>query len=82
MMKAEGARRIDITLQREMLDNYAVVRGYLEYLNQLGSERGFPNLFRLSDTEVINMALKHAAQSIAEEVERDRRFVDQQEGQP
>jgi hypothetical protein len=68
-----SARRIDVTLQGKMLDNYAVVRGYLEHLNQLGAERGFRNLFCLSDTEVINMALNRAASSIAEEAKLERR---------
>jgi hypothetical protein len=69
--KADGARRIDVTLRGEMLDNYAVVRGYLEHLNQLEPLRrlfGDAPAFRLSDTEVINMALDRAASAITEEL--------------
>jgi hypothetical protein len=71
--KAEGARRIDITLRGEMLDNYAVVRGYLEHLNQLARPLavfGNASAFRLSDTEVIAMALRRAASEITEELSR------------
>jgi hypothetical protein len=70
--KAEGARRIDITLRGEMLDNYAVVRSYIEHLNQLVTARGIAALgnapaFRLSDIEVIATALRLAAEAITEE---------------
>jgi len=75
--KAEGARRIDVTLRGKALDNYAVVRGYLEHLNQLVRSRpsvaalyGNAPAFRLSDTEVIDMALKCAADVIAEDLSR------------
>ena len=32
--KAEGARRIDVTLRGESLDDYDTVRGYVEQLNR------------------------------------------------
>jgi hypothetical protein len=73
--KAAGARRIDVTLRGEMLDDYERVRRSLEDLNRLMIERGVFNTprtghdgltvtmrpFRLSDTEVIKFALSIAA---------------------
>jgi hypothetical protein len=60
-LKAEGARRTDITLRGKALDDYATVRRYVEGLNQLIAEREIkqPPL-RLSDTEIIKMALSYA----------------------
>jgi hypothetical protein len=66
--KAEGARRIDVTLSGETLDDYATVRRWLEELNQSAAERkflGFP--IRLSDTEIIKTALRRAASAIQDE---------------
>jgi hypothetical protein len=37
--KAEGARRIDVTLDAKALDDYATVRSYLKGLNRFSSER-------------------------------------------
>jgi hypothetical protein len=64
--KAEGGRRIDVTLHGDMLDDYESVRQWIERLNRIGIERGFSPL-RLSATEVIRIALRHAAASIQEE---------------
>jgi hypothetical protein len=86
-LKAEGARRIDVTLRGKALDDYATVRAWLEGLNRLGIERGIftkPKTgpdgmtftvppFRLSDTEVIKMALSRAASAIWEDEERARK---------
>jgi hypothetical protein len=80
-LKAEGARRIDVTLRGEALDDYSTVRSYIEGLNRLARERGFFNTtktradgtvvklpaIRLSDAEVIKMALSRAASSIQED---------------
>jgi hypothetical protein len=66
--KAEGARRIDVTLSAKALDDYATVRRYIEGLNRIASERkllGFP--IRLSDVEIINRALDKAASAIPED---------------
>jgi hypothetical protein len=61
-LKAEGARRIDITLRGKALDDYATVRLYVEGLNQLIAEREIKQPpIRLSDTEIIKMALSYAA---------------------
>ena len=66
-LKAEGARRIDITLRGKALDDYATVRRYVEGLNQLIAEREIkqPPL-RLSDTDIIKMALSYAADAMRE----------------
>jgi hypothetical protein len=63
--KVKGARRIDVTLTAEALDDYATVRRYVEGLNRLFVERNLPPM-RLSATEIITMALKHAANAIEE----------------
>jgi hypothetical protein len=65
--RAEGARRIDVTLRGKALRDYATVRRYIEDLNRIASERkilGWP--IRLSDTEIINVALDRAASAICE----------------
>jgi hypothetical protein len=41
--RENGARRIDVTLRGEMLDDYATVRRYVEGLNRLCIERGIFN---------------------------------------
>ena len=77
--REDGARRIDVTLKGDMLDDYDTVRRYLEGLNRYTREIKdnnprsplFP--FRLSDTEVIKMALSRAAAAIREEEERARK---------
>jgi hypothetical protein len=72
--KAEGARRIDVTLRGEMLADYASVRSYIEGLNRWFVEHNHPqDRFRLSDTEVIKMALRCAATAIREDEEQARR---------
>jgi hypothetical protein len=73
--KAEGARRIDVTLRGKMLDDYATVRRYIEGLNRIMAERKIPfaEPFRLSDTEVIRMALSTAADHLREEDDKNRR---------
>ena len=66
--KAEGARRLDVTLSGAALDDYATVRQYIEGLNCFASERkifGFP--IRLSDFEIVKIALVRAAASIRED---------------
>ena len=70
-LKAEGARRIDITLRGKALDDYATVRRYVEGLNQLIAEREIkqPPL-RLSDAEIIKMALSYAATPCARRMTR------------
>jgi hypothetical protein len=66
--KAEGARRIDVTLSAQALDDYATVRCYLERLNRIATERNIPMPpFRLSDTEVITAALRRAASAIEDD---------------
>jgi hypothetical protein len=73
MAKAEGARRIDVTLNAEALDDYATVRSFLEGVNRIMAERNLPGtLFRLSATEVINAALRQAAAAIQEEERKAR----------
>jgi hypothetical protein len=68
--KAEGARRIDVTLDAEMLENYATVQAYLKGMNRLFAQRNIRAApFRLSATEVIRMALKRAADSIRDDEE-------------
>jgi hypothetical protein len=52
--RAEGARRIDVTLRGEMLDDYATVRRYIEGLNRFMAERNIAaDPIQLSDTEII-----------------------------
>lgn len=66
--RQDGARRIDVTLKGQMLDDYATVRRYIEGLNRLIRERNMkiPPI-RLSDTEVIRTALSYAAATMREE---------------
>ncbi|MBO0736519.1 MAG: hypothetical protein J2P48_08110 [Alphaproteobacteria bacterium] len=78
-LKAEGARRIDVTLRCQALDDYATVRR--ETLNRFGIEHGLWGVTktlpygrtvklpssRLPDTEVIKIALDHAAHAIRED---------------
>jgi len=83
-LKAEGARRIDVTLRGKALDDYTTVAQYLKGLNRLADERGFTKRLlkdgkplwlpiRLSDTEVIKKALSHAASAILADEEQARR---------
>ena len=67
--KAEGSRRIDVTLDAQALDDYATVLAYLKGMNRLMVERFNKPLppTRLSDTEVIRLALSHAAASMRDD---------------
>ena len=70
--REQGARRIDVTLAGEMLDDYTVVRDYLERLNRIAAARynkGGP-LFRLSAAEIIRVALQDSAARILDEEEK------------
>jgi hypothetical protein len=74
--KAEGARRVDVTLSGQALDDYATVRLYVEGLNRWFAEHPMrlsngesvktPPI-RLSDTEIITLALSRAASAIHDE---------------
>jgi hypothetical protein len=81
--KAEGARRIDVTLDAKALDDYATVRSYLKGLNRFSSERKLPGWpVRLSATEIIRLALDRAAWSIRDDEYEaaksgGRRFLDE-----
>jgi hypothetical protein len=71
--KSEGARRIDVTLHGEALDNYETVRQYLKGIERLGAERiksWRPRRRPISDTEVIRMALDRAAAAMREDDEK------------
>src|SRR5215472_10846393 len=79
--KAEGARRIDVTLTGEMLDDYETVWLWLANFNRIGIERDFFDTpktspdgrtvktlpLRLSATNVIRAALRRAAGQIRED---------------
>ena len=73
-LKAEGARRIDVTLRGETLDDHETVRRYIEGIERWISERArnVPPRRRkaISDTEVIKTALSRAASSIREDDDR------------
>jgi hypothetical protein len=65
--RAEGSRRIDVTLNAEAQDDHAAVRSLLEGVNRTMAERNMPGTpFRLSATEVIHAALRQAAAAIRE----------------
>jgi len=75
-----GARRIDVTLKGQALNDYETVRSYIEELNRQGIANGVMGVskqlpdgrviamrpIRLSETEVIAMALTWAARAIRE----------------
>jgi hypothetical protein len=79
--KAEGARRIDVTLRGQMLEDFERVKQWIEGVNRVGIERGFYNRPRtmpdgtvdtippprLSDTEIIKSALSLAASKIEDD---------------
>jgi hypothetical protein len=67
--KAEGSRRIDVTLNAKALDDYATVLAYLKGINRFIAEKSKKPLppTRLSDTEVIRLALSYAACAMREE---------------
>jgi len=71
--RRDGARRIDVTLKGDMLDDYATVRRYIDGFNRVAREIADRNPrspilpIRSSDTEVIRMALSHAAAAMREE---------------
>jgi hypothetical protein len=83
--KSEGARRVDVTLDAKALDDYATVRSYLKSLNRLLAERpafALAPSTRLSDTEVIRLALSYAASSMQDDDDQAaksgrRRFLDE-----
>jgi hypothetical protein len=82
--KVSGARRIDVTLRGEGLDDFEAVKHYLEGVNRIGIERGIfgaprtaPNgtsytipPHRLSDTQIIKTALGLAASKIDDDQRR------------
>jgi hypothetical protein len=79
--KAEGARRIDVTLRGQMLEDFERVKQWLDGVNRIGIERGIYNRPktmpdgrtvtipppRLSDTEIIKSALSLAAAHLDDE---------------
>jgi hypothetical protein len=79
--KAAGAKRIDVTLQSDALDDYERVKAWLDRLNRTMIERGVYNTPRtlpdrrtytvpappLSATEIIRSALRLAAGAIEDE---------------
>jgi hypothetical protein len=73
-LKNDGAKRVEATLSGEALENYDVVRQWLEGLNCIIAEReGLKKTcppFRLTAQEIITTALRHAASSILEEEAR------------
>jgi hypothetical protein len=83
--RQEGARRIDVTLKGQALDDFAEVRSWLEgelngFINSINEKtrrehalRNILPLSRLSDREVIEKALDRAASEIREEREKARR---------
>jgi hypothetical protein len=82
--KAEGSRRIDVTLNAKALDDYATVLAYLKGLNRHMAKFNNPvwEPFRLSTAEVINTALSYAANTMIEEDDRNaksglRRMLDE-----
>lgn len=64
--RSAGARRIDVTLRGKMLDDFAVVRRWVEGFNRVMVARNVPRL-RLSDTQIIRTALSYAASAMEEE---------------
>ena len=67
-LKAEGARRIDVTLRGDSLDDFDIVRRWIERINCLGAERLGDKFvpIPLTDQDVIRIALSHAASKLAE----------------
>ena len=79
--KAAGAKRIDVMLQGDVLDNYERVKDWLDGVNRLAIERGIYNKPKtlpdgrtytvpappLSATEIIRSALRLAAGAIEDE---------------
>jgi hypothetical protein len=66
--KAEGSRRIDVTLNAKALDDYATVLAWLKGLNRHMATFSKPlPPTRLSATEIIRMALSYAASGMREE---------------
>jgi hypothetical protein len=72
--RQEGARRIDVTLKADALDNYATVRRYIEAIDKLIDRNPkIPRRHRpISDTDVINWALNKAAEAIWQNEEAAR----------
>ena len=79
--KAAGAKRIDVTLQGDALDDYERVKAWLDGVNRVAIERGIYNTKKtlpdgrtytvpappLSATEIIRSALRLAAGAIEDE---------------
>ena len=79
--KAAGAKRIDVTLQGDDLDNYERVKDWLDRTNRLAIERGIYNKPKtlpdgrtytvpappLSATEIIRSALRLAVGAIEDD---------------
>lgn len=74
--KADGARRIDVTLRGEDLDDFEQVKRWLDGVNRLAAERSFTTPDgtrhvippgRLSDAEIIRQALRFATAWIEQE---------------
>jgi len=79
--KATGAKRIDVTLQGDALDDYERVKDWLDNVNRVAIERGIYNTKKtlpdgrtytvpappLSATEIIRSALRLAAGAIEDE---------------
>jgi hypothetical protein len=77
--KAAGARRIDVTLRGQGLNDFESVKQWIEGVNRMAIERGIFGAsrtapdgtvytippYRLSDTEIIKPALQLAASKIA-----------------
>jgi hypothetical protein len=66
--RAEGSRRIDVTLNAKALDDYATVLAWLKGVNRFmaGMKKPLPPT-RLSATEIIRLALSYAASDMREE---------------
>jgi hypothetical protein len=81
--KAEGSRRIDVTLNAKALDDYATVLAWLKGLNRHIATFSKPlPPTRLSATEIIRMALNYAASDMREEDDKaaktgGRRMLDE-----
>ena len=79
--KAAGAKRIDVTLQGDALDDYKRVKGWLDRINRVMIERGIYNKPKtlpdgrtytvpappLSATEIIRSALRLAVGAIEDD---------------
>lgn len=69
--RGEGARRSDVTLRGEPLDDYAPLRSFSKALHCVMARKTRPGSIRLSDTEVIT-TLHRAAADIRDHHEQAR----------